>query len=118
MTATTPHAVAGKRPRPASQPSTISSLDYLVIILVALAAAIFFVPPDLLPDAGEGLGASYGWERQPPGLCAQLREELLRALLSREAAEIYMRRWDFIVGGERRQRQERGNDSALELRGV
>ena len=38
-------------------------------------------------DAGEGLGASYGWERQPPGLCAQLREELLRALLSREAAE-------------------------------
>ena len=54
MTATTPHAVAGKRPRPASQPSTISSLDYLVIILVALAAAIFFVPPDLLPDAGEG----------------------------------------------------------------
>ena len=54
MTATTPHAVAGKRPRSASQRSTIS-LDYLAIILVALAAAIFFVPPDLLPDAGEGL---------------------------------------------------------------
>lgn len=45
-----------KRQRPASQPSAVSSLDYLFIILVALAGVVFLLPADLIPDANWGGG--------------------------------------------------------------
>lgn len=43
----------GKRPRPASQPPAISSLDYVFIILVALAGVVLLLPADLIPDANQ-----------------------------------------------------------------
>ena len=55
-TETTSTGGVRKRPRPAPRPSSISSLDYLFIILVALAGVVFLLPADLIPDANQGGG--------------------------------------------------------------
>lgn len=47
-------ADVGKRPRPAPQPSAISSLDFVFVILVALAGVVFLLPADLIPDTDQG----------------------------------------------------------------
>ena len=65
-----------KRQRPASQPSAVSSLDYLFIILVAVAGVVFLLPADLVPDANWGEGTVDIFHGIVHSLCQRLGIDL------------------------------------------